>query len=268
MFQFNQDERYVMPAHFGPRTGQVPSGWYHDVTNLIISYRTDREMLAAYIPEPFVVAEEAILSVVYACNKSVDCLAGHGYNLIGVNASVVFKGRIDHLQGFYTLVMWENLTDPILMGREVQGIPKIFADIPDHSIVNGTWRVKASHFSHRILNMTVSDLVDPSAEEIAALQKSMEGKDNWMGWKYIPSPDGVGASVSMATLFPAENVYTAAQIGVGSVEWDHLTWEQNPTQHHIVNALADLPIIEYFPAVMTKGSSNLAVEGKPVRELK
>lgn len=268
MFKFNQEERYVMPAHFGPRTDKVPSGWYHDVTNLIISYRTDREKLAAHVPPPFEVAEDAIVSVVYACNKSVDWLAGHGYNLIGVNASVVFKGAVDHLEGFYTLVMWENLTDPILMGREVQGIPKIFADIPDHSIVNGTWRVKASHFSHRIMSMTVSDLVDPTEEEIAEMVKSTEGKDNWMGWKYIPNMDGVGAMVSAATLFPAENAYVAAQVGKGSVNWEHLTWEQNPTQYHIVNALADLPVLEYLPAIMTKGSTNLVVDGKPVRELK
>ena len=268
MFKFNPEQRYTMPAHFGPRTDKIPSGWYHDVTNLIISYRTDRDKLAAYLPRPFEVAEDAIISVVYSCNKSVDWLAGHGYNLIGINASVVFNGEVDHLQGYYTLAMWENLTDPILVGREVQGIPKIFADIPDHSIVNGTWRVKASHFSHRIMEMTVSDLALPSAEEIMVLQKSMEGKDNWMGWKYIPNADGVGASVSTATLFPVENTYREVKIGTGSVKWEHLTWEQNPTQYHIVNALADLPILEYLTVVMTKCSTNLIVKGKPVRELK
>ena len=89
-----------------------------------------------------------------------------------------------------------------------------------------------------------------------------------MGWKYIPNMDGVGASVSAPTLFPAENAYVAAQLGTGSVEWERLTWEQNPTQYHIVNALADLPIIEYLPAIMTKGSTNLVVDGKPVRELR
>ena len=78
----------------------------------------------------------------------------------------------------------------------------------------------------------------------------------------------VGASVSAPTLFPAETTYTAVQMGSGSVAWEHLEWEQNPTQYHIVNALADLPVLAYLPAVMTKGSTNLAVEGKPVRELK
>ena len=108
MFKFNPEQRYTMPVHFGPRTDKIPSGWYHDVTNLVISYRTDRNKLAAYLPEPFEVAEDAIISVVYSCNKSVDWLAGHGYNLIGINASVVFNGEVDHLQGYYTLAMWET----------------------------------------------------------------------------------------------------------------------------------------------------------------
>jgi acetoacetate decarboxylase len=268
MFKFDPEQRYTMPAHFGPRTEKIPSGWYHDVTNLVISYRTDRDKLSAYLPEPFEVAEEAVLTIVYSCNKEVDWLAGNGYNLIGVNASVVFNGNVDHLEGYYTLAMWENLTDPILMGREVQGIPKIFADIPDHAIVNGNWHVKASHFSHGILEMNASDLVNPTAEQIMELQNYTAGKDNWMGWKYIPNADGVGASVSKATLFPAEKTYREVKIGTGSVKWDHLTWEQNPTQYHIVNALADLPILEYLPVVMTKGGTNLMVKNKPVRELK
>ncbi len=267
MFKFSPQQQYVMPAHFGPRTDKVPSGIYHDVTNLVVSYRTDREQLAAYLPQPFEVAQDAVITVVYSCNKQVDWLAGHGYNLIGVNASVVFNGKVDRLEGYYTLAMWENLTDPILMGREIQGIPKIYADIPDHSIVNGTWRVKASHFSHRILEMTISDLMVPPAELVEAHQQSREGKENWMGWKYIPNADGVGAAVSKPTLFPAENNFSEIQVGTGSINWEHLTWEQNPTQYHIVNALADLPIIDYLPAAMTTGNSNLAVPGKPVREL-
>ena len=32
------------------------------------------------------------------------------------------------------------------------------------------------------------------------------------------------------------------RVGAGRVEWHRLTLEQNPTQFHIVNALADLPI--------------------------
>jgi len=36
------------------------------------------------------------------------------------------------------------------------------------------------------------------------------------------------------------------------VEWHRLTWEQNPTQFHIVNALKRLPILEYREATVAK----------------
>ena len=41
MFKFNQEERYVMPAHLGSRTDKVPSGWYHDVTK----WKLERKIL-------------------------------------------------------------------------------------------------------------------------------------------------------------------------------------------------------------------------------
>ena len=63
-------------------------------------------------------------------------MAGRSYNLIGVNASVKFKGKEDQLEGALTLSMWENLTDPILTGREIKRIPKVHSDIPNHQISN------------------------------------------------------------------------------------------------------------------------------------
>ena len=48
-------------------------------------------------------------------------------------------------------------------------------------------------------------------------------------------------------------------VGEGRLQWQHLTWEQNPTQFHIVNALADLPVLEWLPATVSRGSTNLVV---------
>ena len=54
MFKFNPNASYMMPAHFGPRPMHPKSsGWYRDVTVMAISYLTDREKLAAMLPEPF-----------------------------------------------------------------------------------------------------------------------------------------------------------------------------------------------------------------------
>jgi 3-hydroxyacyl-CoA dehydrogenase len=268
MFKFNPHERYMMPAHFGPvPQGEKSSGWYHDVTMMVVPYLTDREKLAAMLPHPFEVGEQPVVTVVYACSKDVDWLAGRGYNLIAVTASAVFKGEIEQLEGQYSLVWWENLADAILSGRELTGIPKIFADIPDHSVTDGLWQTNVSHFGNDILNMSINHLRVPTAEEMAATQEAQEGKDHPMGWRYLPRVGGFGAAISQPTTFPSESVYTGAWIGEGKIDWNHLTWEQNPTQCHIVNALADLPVLEYLPAMVTTGSTNLFVPERMPRVL-
>lgn len=269
MFTIDPYRTHIMPAHFGPMNmGPKISGWYRDVTMMVVSYLTDREKLAGYLPESLEVAEEALITVAYARNREVDWLAGRGYNLISVNASVVFKDGKDQIPGSYTLVMWENLTDPILSGREMSGIPKVYADIPDHSITDGEWRCNASHFGHRIMDIAIRDLSVPTMEEVADGLKAQEANNNPMGWRYLPAVGGLGTKLSEITLFPSESVYKEVWVGEGEIDWNHLSWEQNPTQHHIVNALADLPILEYRPAVVTKGSVNLFVPDRPSRVLR
>jgi 3-hydroxyacyl-CoA dehydrogenase len=268
MFKFNPYERYMMPAHFGGlHQDENSSGWYRDVTMMVVPFLTDREKLAAYLPSPFTVAEQPIVTVTYAHSKDVDWLAGRGYNLIAVTASAVFNGENEQLEGQYSLVWWENLADAILSGRELTGIPKIFADITDHSITDGLWQTSVSHFDNRILDMTVKDLRQPSPEELAATQAAMEGKDHPMAWRYFPGVGGFGATVSEPTTFPSESTYTGAWVGEGSLDWNRLSFEQNPTQYHIVNALADLPVLAYLPAMVTTGSTNLFVPDRLPRVL-
>ena len=269
MFNPDPNQSYVMPAHFGPRyIGEKTSGWYRDVTVMMVSYRTDRAKLAAYLPEPFEVDDEAVISVYYACNKKVDWLAGHGYNMIGVNASVIFKGEKEQIRGSYSLVIWENLTDPILAGRELQGIPKVYADIPDHSIVDGQWRCNASHFGHKIMDLSLDNLTAVSAEDVAAQQQADADKDNPFGLRYMPAIGGFGPpAINEVTTFPSESIYTEVMVGEGTIDWQQLSWEQNPTQSHIVNALAQLPVLEYLPAIVTKGSTNLMVPDRWTRAL-
>lgn len=268
MFKFSPHERYMMPAHFGPmQQNEKSSGWYHDVTYMVVRYVTDREKLSALLPQPFTVAEQPIITVAYGCGKDIDWLAGRGYNLVLVTASAIFNGENEQLEGQYSLVWWENLADAIIAGREVTGIPKIFADIPDHTVVDGQWHSNVSHFDSQFLDISIKSLKEPTPEQIEALQKSQEGKDHPMAWRYLPRVGGFGASISEPTTFPSDNIYTDLQIGEGSIEWSNLTWEQNPTQCHIVNALAELPILEYLPAMVTKGSTNLFLPERMPRVL-
>jgi acetoacetate decarboxylase len=258
MFRIDPHQSYMMPAHFGPRHfSPKASGWYRDVTSMTVPFLTDREKLAAYLPAPFEVAAEAVVTVTYACNRQLDWLAGHGYNLVAVSAAAVFRGEEETLEGNYSLVMWENLADPILTGRELQGIPKIYADIQDHSVIDGQWHASASHFGHKIVDIFASDLREPTQEEVAAYTRASEGRDNPMAWRYFPGISGFGQSVSEPTTFPSETTLEETWVGQGRVDWQQLTWEQNPTQFHIVNALADLPVLAWLPAIVARGSTNL-----------
>jgi hypothetical protein len=233
---------------------------------MVITYVTDPDLLARHLPAPFAVGEDPTITVFYACNRQVDWLAGHGYNMISVSASAEFEGEQDRLTGSYTLVMWENLTDPILSGRELQGIPKIYADIPDHSVEGGAWRAHARHFGHGIVDLAVCDLRELTDEELE-LGPRMRVEQTAMGWRFLPGVGGSGSTVSEPTAFPSENEFTSVQIGVGSIEWHELTREQNPTQFHIVNALAALPVLEYGPAFVTTGRTNLVLPDRPSRSL-
>ena len=195
MFELDPHSSHMMPAHFGaPQRPENASMWYRDITSMVVPFRTDREKLAAYLPAPFEVAEDAIVTVTYACNRQVDWLAGHGYNLIAINAAAVFHGEEETMEGDYTLVIWENLADPILTGRELQGIPKVYADIPDHAVFDGRWQTAASHFGHRFLDMQISDLRAPTEQEIVDNEAQKAGKDNPMGWRFMPGLLGFGDS--------------------------------------------------------------------------
>ena len=66
----------------------------------------------------------------------------------------------------------------------------------------------------------------------------------------------------------AKNIFTEISLGKGFVNWHSSSWEQNPTQSHIINKLKGLPILEYEDAVMTRGSTNLFIPDKPSKILK
>ncbi len=107
------------------------------------------------------------------------------------------------------------------------------------------------------MDISVSDLREPTPQEVEAYTQASAGRDNPMAWRYLPGIGGFGQGVSQPTTFPSENILTETLVGQGRVDWQHLSWEQNPTQFHIVNALADLPVLAWLPAIVARGSTNL-----------
>ena len=73
------------------------------------------------------------------------------------------------------------------------------------------------------------------------------------GWRYIPRVGGPGADLSQPILYPQNFELDRAWMGRGTVYWTQLKPEQNPSQWHIIKALAELPVIEMAPVTMFKG---------------
>jgi acetoacetate decarboxylase len=78
----------------------------------------------------------------------------------------------------------------------------------------------------------------------------------------------MGHRLTQPTTYPSDTVLKEVMVGEGQVNWQHLSWEQNPTQFHIVNALADLPMLQSLPAMMAKSSVNLIVRENLPREIR
>jgi len=249
MFKFQEGYMYNMPAHFTGRKGTPSAQTYHDVCSIAISYETERAALEKYVPEAFHLTEPLIM-LNYSVCRACDWLSGGSYSLVSVNAPVTYQEGSEHLEGPFALVLWENMTEPILFGRN-NGMPKIFANIEDPHQVGDRVFTNLSHGGTPFLRIDFSKKERMSAEDLAP--QSM----NWFGWLYVPNIGRAGAALSHATLYPQEFAWRDGWKGVGSVVWETGTPEQHPMQFPIIKALSELPIKGYGECSMKFGSNTL-----------
>jgi len=254
-FKFEDDYRYMMPAHFGGQKLVTTTTTYRDVTSLIVQYRTEKGAVEAYVPEALEVTDPT-LSVAFVMNRGVEWMAGGSYNLVAVNIPVRFDGEVDHVEGGFSLVVWENKVAPILPGREATGIPKIGAQIEEARHLGGHWMAEAAYEGNTFLSMTLQEREELSESELDQWNEQSREAD-WLGWRYIPNVAGAGAALNHATTYPQGAVVRSVKRCDATIDWKKLTWLQAPTQAHIVEALADLPILEVTAAFVTRGESML-----------
>ena len=261
MFHFDDDRTYRMPAHFGGvKGGDLHDLQYDDVTSMAISYLTDEQKLAQYVPDAFELLEPSV-NIEYQKCCGVQWMGGGEYTLLAVMTPV--RHLSSGIVGAFALVVWENKTAPILGGREETGIPKIFADIPDYHLLDGHASAHASHEGRVFLELDLQLDHELTAEEIAA--RNGDPRIDQMGWRHIPNIGKPGAAVSHATLYPVEVTYLSGAGGAGTAAWTTMDYLRNPMQCHIIAALADLPIVEYRPGVFAKLVTHL--RGDLAREL-
>jgi len=255
MFQLQKDTTYLMPAHFGGDVFDKSYKARQKATMLSVTFETDRAELERYIPEELeLVAPE--VQVALSQLTEINWLAGGHYNLVSVSAPVRFTGEKDRIDAGYALVVWENRTAPILTGREQTGVPKIFADIEDLHVYQPHYATSMSYEGNTFLTMAFeaeSPLTGNDLEQAKLRFQSIES----IGWRYIPKVGAPGADLSQFILFPQAMEVDTVYPGTGSLDWTELSVMQNPRQHHIIKALAALPVKRMIQSVLAKGEISL-----------
>ncbi|XAH24630.1 acetoacetate decarboxylase family protein [Xylophilus sp. GW821-FHT01B05] len=257
-FEFRPGHLYRMPAHFGPTPGprQGPDGQPFDWSEqphrslATVSFLSDAHSLQELLPPGFEIDGEPVVTIEVQHWTQLAWLAGRGYNTLGVKFPVRFTGKQDRAAGHFLAVLWENMPDAILSGREELGYNKIFASIEPPRIQQKAHTFSASWFGHRFVEIDINT----EAEAPLGTAPRMPG-DGILHFKYIPGTgEGAEPDAAYATLTPpgGKTRITRVQTGQGRARFLPTSWAQMPTQFHIINALAALPQLEWRTAYLVE----------------
>lgn len=268
-YVFIPGEWYRMPTHFGPATGprkgpdRKAFDWKDSPksTAMSVSFLGKREQMQKLLPPGFAINGEPIVTVTMTYYTEIQWLAGRGYNTLGVSFPVTFTGRQDKATGTFLLILWENLTDPIITGREELGFSKLYAELPPARMLADTARMTASWLEFPFLDLELTglsrvDLPAPPAAAPPAAAPATSGLRGQMHYKYMPRTGEWGkADAAYAVITPAGgSTQRTLELwrGKGTVKFHRARWEDMPTQYMIVNAFADLDIVEFRGATLSK----------------
>jgi len=262
MFKLDENLMYKMPVHFGGGEFDPEAQLTQKAISLYTSYESDKDLLENYLPEEFELISPEV-QVVFSKFTEINWMYGGDYNLVDISLPVRFEGEEDQLDGKYPLVVWENNPLPIMGGREETGIPKIYADIGDLKILKPHYTTSASLNGYTFLNLyfeSTDEIVGSDLEEVKSLFSSV----NTIGWRYIPKVGVPGTELSQFILYPQGVNVEKAFGGNAVIKWIESTPMQNPSQSHIINSLASLPIKKMNTAILSEGIAILKANGASV----
>jgi hypothetical protein len=263
-YEFLASRMYRMPTHFGPTLGprHDPNGarydWSeHEFDAVSAFFLSDQAALEALLPPRFELYGEPVVKITFAYLRNLPWLAGRGYNTLGVNIPARYRGESETVVGSLCLVLWENMADPIITGREELGVAKIYCDLPAPRITAGRMNCEASWYGFRFLDVTLDGLrdADPAKDK---LDPGPDTQSNLLHYKYMPRTGHWGtADIAHATLSPALSGgdLLGAKIGNATIRFQRPSWEDMPTQFRIVNMLAALPVVKPL------GASTITIRG-------
>jgi hypothetical protein len=258
-------EMYRMPVIFGPSAGprNLPADKEHlryvkDSLNVSMTILTDRNRLTEMVPPRCTVAAEPVVTIAFSYMTNIGWLAGRGYSTAGIRIPVTYEGEEEKVTGSVLAVLWENLADPVLTGREELGFAKLYGEIPPARLMADRILCETSWLGFKFLELEASHLKAAPIDNLPPAPPTLH-------YKYMPRTGEWGkADVAYMCIGKGgtDPLVTVKQrlTGNGSVEIHAASWEDMPTQYHITRALASLPILEQRSAsvVYSSGGSDIA----------
>lgn len=261
------DPKYRMPRHFGPAPGprNLPTDRRHrryekELVSYTVSACTDAKQLGAFLPDGLALDSEPRLEVCLMSFRKIGWLAGRGYDILMVRIPAKWVENTEECVGHFVPVVWENMADPIITGREELGWPKIFADISVSDPLAESAQTFASWDGHCFFDFGASGF-EAAAQAPAQMPMVFE--------KYFPATGDSGSADAHYLTVTApdgpEPQVHSVEIGKGWFAFNGASWEQMPTQYPIVNALAALPLGDF--SCVTKTASTSGGDGGGQRKL-
>lgn len=262
----------IMPTSFGPAGGprQAPDDadfreGLIKFSRYVVRFLGRADQLTALLPAGLALRGEPMAHFHYFCLREIPWLAGRGYNILSLMIPVSHAGADGGTtDGMFTAVMWENLGDPIVTGREQLGHPKLYAQLPDPRRWNDTTHIRASWEDFTFAEMQLSCADPVGADQLAEITASVGA--GIICHKYIPrSGQWDVADADYLTLSPVPGASNqrdpqpapSIRRGTGSIRFNRPRWQDMPTQYHIIQKLADLEQCEQLDAFVMEGTTYL-----------
>jgi hypothetical protein len=234
------------PSCFGPgpspRQDSAGKPWGDPmarITALSASFLTDAKALESLLPVGAQLAGEPVVTVEFMTIRELQWLAGRGYSTLGVHFPIIAEAGSEIARGPFLTVLWENLADPILTGREELGFAKLFCDLPAPTQLAGVTSCRASWDGHEFCSLEIADAQDTPLEPAAS--------DGMLHHFSVPKIGSAGETLAQGWAITPPSLKTEVlshRRGHGNVSFVRSTWQQLPTLAHIVNRLADLPMLD------------------------
>ena len=263
--KFDSSYAYRMPVAFGPLPGPRqalpdcgPRGAEASIRSLTLRFRSTAEALGELLPPCFTLAGEPVVTVEYTELTDVPWLAGRGYDTFAVQLPARFEGREETVTGSFVAVVWENMADPIITGREELGYAKLFADLSSSSEGDGGHRCVASWDGHVFAELEFEGITEVAPEPAA------QG-DGVLNFRYVPGVDAGSEPDSMGpVLTPSVGGVDVIRqaTATGRVRFVRSSWEQLPTFYNIVNTLEQLPVVGYGECAVRELRRNIENRGQ------